>query len=78
MTAKVITQGNTLTVILPEGIHFADCDEAEIEMIGSEIRLAPKAKTEPEEVRYASNEEVKRISDELIKQNLEAYKELAK
>lgn len=93
--AKIITEGNTQKIILPEGCRFFDCDEAEVEMIGTEIRLAPKSdetkgsffetikklkesQTEPEEYRYASDEEVKKMSEHLMEKNLEAYKELAK
>lgn len=41
-TAKIITDGNTQMVRLPVGYRF-DCDEVEVQQIGSEIRLAPKS-----------------------------------
>lgn len=78
MTAKIVTEGNTQKVILPEGCHLFDCDEAEVEVIGSEIRLAPKAGTEPKEYRDAPDEEIFKRSDKLMEKNLEAYIELAK
>lgn len=68
--AKIITEGNTQKIILPEGCHFFDCDEAEVEMIGSEIRLAPKAKTESKEYRDAPDEEIFERSDKLMKKIL--------
>ena len=40
--AKIITDGDTQTIILPTGYHLFDCDEAEVQKVGSEIRLAPK------------------------------------
>lgn len=76
--AKIITEGNTQTIILPEGCLFFDCDEAEVEKVGSEIRLSPKTKTEPEEYEFDTYEDIKELSDELIRQNHEAYTELAK
>lgn len=40
--AKIITDGNTQMVQLPLGYHF-DCDEVEVQQVGTEIRLAPKS-----------------------------------
>lgn len=45
--ARVINDGDTQIVRLPIGFRF-DCDEVEVEQIGSVIRLAPQKSTKEE------------------------------
>ncbi|MDE7229451.1 MAG: hypothetical protein K2N56_03130 [Oscillospiraceae bacterium] len=73
--AKIITERNTQKVILPEGFHF-DCSEVEVQRNGTGIILIPKSGTEKYET--LPDEEITRISDELMKENAVAYRELAK
>lgn len=77
-TAKIITDGNTQMVVLPENFHF-DCSEVELQKVGAYIQIAPARKNAArEELIPASDEEVNRLSDELMKENAVAYRELAK
>lgn len=45
--AKITTDGDTQIVRLPIGFHF-DCDEVEVEKIGSVIRLVPQKSSSTE------------------------------
>ncbi len=75
--AKIITEGNTQKVILPEGFHF-DCTEVEVQRIGTCIQIMPKKDITSEKLIPASADEVKTLSHELMKENAVAYRELAK